>query len=189
MKKADGAKHEMPVAKSEERLGFAKEAPAAASRPSAKRTVGSQSIWLLGTVVMVSDATSRTEMTTDTPSMSAREKSSGVAAASSQRRKTFIVQRKDGSEEVVLQQRAYSALPRSRQTQMGKKNRVETLLETNEQGLVLTIYSDAVTAEEIEHATVESNSPDSLIVSTSTQKILYRLPAGLFRSAIQPARP
>jgi hypothetical protein len=49
--------------------------------------------------------------------------------------------------------------------------------------LSLIIYSDALTAEEIESATVEAASDDSLVIATATQRIYYKLPASFQHQA------
>ena len=144
-----------------------------------------KSIWLLGSIEVIPDRQSgRVEKVESR--LSKDRSAQRMESSSTRRSKTVTVQRRDGVEEVVLQQRSFGELPRSRQTQMGKTNRIETYIEQKKDGLIVTIFSNAVTSDEIDRAAVESPSEDSLIIVTSTQKIFYRLPSeALFR---QPAR-
>ena len=94
--------------------------------------------------------------------------------------RTITVKRGEEEEQIVLQQRSFRELPAKRQTQLGKENHVETLLEQSKTGsLSLTIFSNALTADELESATVETVNDDSLIIATANQRIYYRLPEGL----------
>jgi cell division septation protein DedD len=163
----------------------AEEVPAVALPQSTPILAVGKSIWLLGSIEVISDSPAGAAAKSESRLLKER---SGQRAESSSagRSKTVTVQRRGGTEEVVLQQRSFGELPRSRQTQLGKTNRIETYIEQKKDGLIVTIFSDALTSDEIDRAAVESPSEDSLIIVTSTQKIIYRLPSeALFR---QPAR-
>lgn len=166
-------------------IAAAKTTPSAAEPQSTPILRVGKSIWLLGSIEVIPDRPS--EKIAKSESRFSKENTGRRMESSSTRRsKTVTVQRRNGMEEVVLQQRSFGELPRSRQTQMGKTNRIETYIEQKKEGLIVTIFSDALTSDDIDRAAVESPSEDSLIIVTSTQKISYRLPSeALFR---QPAR-
>jgi hypothetical protein len=153
--------------------GSSASSPAAASPQSTPILQVGKSIWLLGTIEMIPDE--KRDVAAASESKMSMEKSGRRSVE--QRSKRIIVQRRNGAEEVVLQHRSFGDLPRSRQTQMGKTNRIETLIEQNTTGLNVTIFSDIFSPGEIEHAIVETPSDDSLIITTTTQRIVYRLPA------------
>ena len=155
------------------------------NRPA--RIYKEQTIWLMGEVVMVSDASPQSaskivQQERQSERFLANEE--GVEKKSASRvdrqSRTVTVKRGEEEEQIVLQQRPFHELPVKRQTNLGKKNHVETLLEQSRTGsLSLTIFSDALTADELESATVETANNDSLIISTPSQRIYYRLPAEL----------
>ncbi len=142
-----------------------------------KKNIPTQSIWLIGKVVMIDDQ-KPTTLSDAQPQTLMSERSREKATQSiEQRSRTMIVKRGDVDEQIVLQQKSFRDLPRSRQTQIGKKNVVETLAQQSEEGLSLTIYSDAISPEEIDNATVETVGADSLVIATATQRIYYKLPS------------
>lgn len=168
--------------------GFVKtESPAAEIAESTapakpKRNVPTRSIWLIGKVIMVDDQPSAA-LSDVQPQALMSEQAKGKKQERFVQPPKRISIRRDGEEEqIVLQQRSFRDLPRSRQTQIARKNLVETLVQQSEEGLSLTIYSDAISAAEIEHATVEIAGSDSLIVETGTQRIYYKLPASFQQS-------
>ena len=82
-----------------------------------------KSIWLLGSIEVIPDRQSgRVEKVESR--LSKDRSAQRMESSSTRRSKTVTVQRRDGVEEVVLQQRSFGELPRSRQTQMGKTNRI-----------------------------------------------------------------
>ncbi|MHB1050557.1 MAG: anti-sigma factor family protein [Bacteroidota bacterium] len=159
--------------------------PAASPPQSAPILAMGKSIWLLGSIEVISDSPAGASAKSESR-LSKERSGRSMESSSARRSKSVTVQRRSGTEEVVLQQRSFAELPRSRQTQLGKTNRIETYIEQKKDGLIVTIFSDALTSDDIDRAEVESPSEDSLIIVTSTQKIIYRLPSeALFR---QPAR-
>lgn len=169
------AKKERPVekAKQETAAGASASTPAAVSPSTTPILQVGKSIWLLGTIEIIPDA--KRDIVAASEGRETLEKSGRRLIE--QRSKRVVVQRRSGAEEVVLQQRSFGDLPRSRQTQMGKTNRIETLIEQQKTGLNVTIFSDILPPGEIDRAIVETPSDDSLIITTSTQRIVYRLPA------------
>ncbi|KAB2924764.1 MAG: zf-HC2 domain-containing protein [Bacteroidetes bacterium] len=146
-------------------------APAAKSDAAAAR-----SIWLLGTVVMETGAAR-----TGAAALSAESRTADAAAPQASPDRPVTLRRGDVRNDVALRQRPLSALPTARRSQMGSARRVETLVETTgDGGLQLTIYTDDVAASELDAASVETLDGDSLVVTTATQRILYRLPPDLF---------
>jgi len=146
-----------------------------------------QTIWLIGKVEMVSDmamqnAAKVAPRELQSEQFIAREESAqkkSIQRKSSQSR-TVTVKRSGEEEQIVLQQRSFRELPVKRQTQLGKESHVETLLKQSKNGnLSLTIFSDAFTEDDLESATVETVRDDSLIISTASQRIYYRLPEEL----------
>lgn len=171
------------------RAALSKTAPEPKKNIASKELTVAKSIWLLGTVVMTPDAKSDQIGIGDRPSaMMAEQNASGAMRRDADKKNTIRLGKGNLTEEITLQQRSFNALPRARQTQFGKKNRVETLLESNDQGLQLTIFSDEVSSADIGRATIESTSPDSLIITTPTQRIYYRIPAEMLRSGANPGR-
>ncbi|MBI2428199.1 MAG: hypothetical protein HYV29_05285 [Ignavibacteriales bacterium] len=141
-----------------------------------KGNIPAQTIWLIGKVVMIEDQKPTTLSDAQPKSLMSEQSRAMKAQRVEQQTKKISIKRAEGEEQIVLQQKSFRDLPRSRQTQIGKKNVVETLVQHDANGLSLTIFSDVISAEEIEHATVETAGSDSLIIETASQRIYYRLP-------------
>lgn len=146
-------------------------ASAAKAKGDAVPAVAQRSIWLLGTVVTETGAAR-----TGAAALSAESRTADAASPE----RTVTLRRGVVENGVALQQRPLSDLPRARRSQMGSARRVETLVETTgDGGLQLTIYSDDLAASDLSAASVETHDGDSLVVTTPTQRILYRLPPDL----------
>lgn len=141
-----------------------------------KRNIPAQTIWLIGKVVMIEDQKPTTLSDAQPQSLTSEQAQKKATQSVEQRSRRMTVKRGSVDEQIVLQQKSFRDLPRSRQTQIARKNLVETLVQQNADGLSLTIYSDVISAEEIESATIETVGSDSLIIETSSQRIYYRLP-------------
>lgn len=175
------AKKDMAVASSKQ--GFVKSEDRVSGNAEStepvkpKRNIPTQSIWLIGKVVMIEDQKPMA-LSDAQPQVLMSEQSKEKSTQSvGQRSKRITIKRGETDEQVVLLQRSFRDLPRSRQTQIGRKNVVETLVQQSDEGLRLTIYSDAISAAEIESATIEITGSDSIIVETGSQRIYYKLPA------------
>ncbi|MEW5800053.1 MAG: zf-HC2 domain-containing protein [Bacteroidota bacterium] len=152
-----------------------------------KKNIPTQSIWLIGKVVMIENKKPSTLSDVQPQALMGEQSREKATQRNEQRSRTMIVKRGNVDEQIVLQQKSFRDLPRSRQTQIGRKNLVETLVQHNADGLRLTIYSDVISAAEIENATVETAGSDSIIVETGSQRIYYKLPAS-FQSSTRTRR-
>jgi hypothetical protein len=140
-------------------------------------TLAVQSIWLIGKVVMIEDRMPATAQDSQpqTLMMEKTEKQSSQRFES--QGGTMSIKRGKRNEYIVLEQKSYRELPRSRQSQIGRKNLIETLVQQRGDSLHLTLYSDSITHTDIEHAAIETIGSDSLIVTTGSSRIYYKLPA------------
>lgn len=109
-----------------------------------------RSIWLIGTVVMVSERSSA-----NTGGRTAREAG------------------------ITLRHQAIAEMPQGL-AKAGRSSlkQVQTLLERNAQGLRLTLYGESVKEEDLQQAVVERMTDDSLVVALPHQRITFRLPEG-----------
>lgn len=86
-----------------------------------------------------------------------------------------------GGQAPQVSQRPQSSLPATKQKQqkLSSANTVTTLFERTKDGVNMTIFSDIpLHQSDLDNATVEQVTEDSLIVQLAQQKIGYRIPAG-----------
>ena len=137
-----------------------------------------RAFWLLGTIIPVSEQSETVQLRTmQTESGKDRLSKSKLAGA----QQTIKVQRGDALQTITLQQRPSTSLPGSR-AQMVQHDRalvVQTFVERTSKGLQLTLYtSGPAAAADIERATVEPISDDSLVVNFANERIAYHIPGG-----------
>ncbi|GEM_PF-3132380 len=137
-----------------------------------------RSIWLIGAVVMVTDGEPQPASKISPRAFQSEQYLGKEEQKDIRQRRTVTIQRDDAKAQIVLRQRSFRELPASRQTQMNKERRVETLIEESSAGLHLTIFSDIITADELQRASVEIPTDDSLVIAMPSQRISYRLPVG-----------
>lgn len=142
-----------------------------------KKEIPTQTIWLIGKIVVVKDEPSLAQSKMGQKMLRAEEVQEKPISTGGQKSRMLTIKRDGSDEQIVLQQRSFRELPSKRQTQMARKNLVETLVQQSAEGLSLIIYSDAISSDDIESATVETAGSDTLIIATSSQRIYYRLPA------------
>ena len=180
---SQGASVKKDVATAPSKQGFAKtedqvsEIEESSEPVKPKRSIPTQSIWLIGKVVMIEDQKPTALSDTQHHALMSEQSEEKRDHTSEQRSKRITIKRGETEGQIMLQQRSFRELPRSRQTQIGKKNVAETLVQQSDEGLSLTIYSDAISAAEIKNATIEIAGSDSIIVETGSQRIYYKLPA------------
>ncbi|NUN70798.1 MAG: hypothetical protein HUU02_13940 [Bacteroidetes bacterium] len=117
-----------------------------------------RAIWLIGKVVMVSEQKSM-----------AKEQSLAGAVRG----------RRPAEAGIVLQQRPIKELPQGLlQRKRSAEVSVQTMMERTESGVSLTLYGDAVSDDELQHAVVETFTDDSLVVSMPNHRLSFRLPEG-----------
>ena len=137
-----------------------------------------RAFWLLGTIIPVSEQ-SETAQPRAMQSESRKDRLSKSKRANVQQ--MIKVQRGDASQTITLQQRPLTSLPGSR-AQMVQHDRslvVQTFVERTPKGLQLTLYTSGPTAAtDMERATVEPISDDSLVVSLANERIAYHIPGG-----------
>lgn len=143
-----------------------------AAQTAASVTDASSQLWLIGNVVMISERTgSATERSSSAPSM----KQNALRSASSSE-SIALKKRKENS--VIFRHRAVKELPASRAQSGRSSGQIETMLERDEEKLVLTLYDDAVNESDLQQAVVETLTDDVLVVTLPNQRITYQLPAG-----------
>lgn len=139
---------------------------------AASVTDASSQLWLIGTVVMISERTgSSAERSTAAPSM---KQNTSRSASSSE----SIALKKGKENAVVFRHRAMKELPASRARSGRSSREIETMLERDAEKLVLTLYDDAMDETDLQHAVVETLTDEMLVVSLPNQRITYQLPAG-----------
>lgn len=140
----------------------------------AERTVSfpTRSMWLIGKVVVMTER----KPSTEPQALMAEQQQQSPLSKSEQRIKSYTIVREGFEQQVQLEQRLFRELPRSRQTQIGKTQLVETFVQQDSAGLRLIIYSDTLLPHDLENASVEVTAKDSLIVVTPLQRIYYKLP-------------
>ncbi len=143
-----------------------------AEQTAASVTDASSQLWLIGNVVMISERTgSATERSSSAPSM----KQNALRSASSSE---SIALKKGKENTVIFRHRAVKELPASRAQAGRSSGQIETMLERDEEKLVLTLYDDAVNESDLQQAVVETLTDDVLVVTLPNQRITYQLPAG-----------
>ena len=137
-----------------------------------------RAFWLLGTIIPVNEQS-------ETAQLRARKSDSGKDRLSKSKlasaHQSIRVQRGDASQTITLQQRPSTSLPGSR-AQMVQHDQslvVQTFVERTPKGLQLTLYTSGLaTATDIERATVEPISDDSLVINLANERIAYHIPGG-----------
>lgn len=145
----------------------------------AGKSIVVQSIWLIGKVVMIEERKPAAVQESQPQALMMEKTEKKSIQRFEPQRKSMSIKRGERNEQIVLEQKSFSELPRSRQSQIGRKYLVETLIQQRGDSLHLTLYSDSITQEDIERATVETIGNDSLIVTTASSRIYYKLPAAL----------
>ncbi|MDD8017766.1 MAG: hypothetical protein PHP42_05295 [Bacteroidota bacterium] len=138
-----------------------------------------RSIWLIGSVTMVSEKSRQGLQEQTSPrALGLKEEQQKNDNAGRDQNKTLIVKRGKVDKNLVLQQRPFKSLPRSRQSQMSSQRHAETLIEESGSSLSLTIFNDALSPEDLEQAVIERSTDDSLVIALPNQRISYRIPSG-----------
>ncbi len=127
----------------------------------------SAAVWLIGNVVMIGERAG-----------SSMEKSS---RSSSSGEMTAVKKSSDGK--VIVRHRAVKELPSDRAAASRASGQIETLLERNDDKLVLTLFDDSVNESDVQQAVIESLSDDLLVVALPNQRITYHLPSGWNQSS------
>jgi hypothetical protein len=152
--------------------------PAANQRVRAVIKPFSQKVWLIGSVVMTSNAKSEVSPNIALRKSSADRIQSGAEKKDMAQTKALSITKMEGTQQIVLQQRPLYELPASRRTQLTASRHIETLVEHTEKGLNLIMFNDNLQENDLKNATLELTKGDSLIVTMEDQKIIYRLPGG-----------
>jgi len=97
------------------------------------------------------------------------------ALSSASQSKTFVIKDHDVRCTIILRQ-----LPADQSQEEAQMNAddVKTLLEKNENGIVISMYQLPGKVEELTHATIEPVSADSLLVRCDGLTIAYHIPGG-----------
>ena len=97
------------------------------------------------------------------------------APSSAPQLKIFVIKDHDVRRTIVLRQ-----LPaeESQKNAQSTGSNVKTLLEKNENGIVISMYQFPEEAQELMHATIEPVSADSLLVRCDGLTIAYHIPGG-----------
>lgn len=135
-----------------------------------------RSIWLIGKVVMIAERKPSAATDVQPQALTMEQQQQQALLKSEERTRSFTIVREGSEQQVLLEQRLFRELPRSRQTQIGKAQLVETFVRQDSAGLRLIIYSDIFSPNDLENAVVEMRAKDSLIVATPSQRIYYKLP-------------
>lgn len=97
------------------------------------------------------------------------------ALSSAPQSKTFVIKDHDVRRTIVLRQLPAGESQKNAQT---TGSDVKTLLEKNENGIVISMYQFPEEAQELTHATIEPVSSDSLLVRCDGLTIAYHIPGG-----------
>lgn len=159
-----------------------KVATASAPVVSAERTASgvaaaSSQVWLIGNVVMISEAAGASAERSDaSPTMKQNSRRSSASGES-------IALQKTKQNSVIVRRRSMKELPADRGQSPRAIGQVETLLEREAENIVLTLYDDAMDETDVKQAVVESFSENTLVVILPHQRITYQLPSGWDQSS------
>jgi hypothetical protein len=136
-----------------------------------------KAFWLLGTVIMTPETDGKIHLSSKAENEGTREKRMEKKFLGQSR--VFAIQKDGASQTITLRQRSSEFLP-SAQAKKGVDDRtIQTLVEKTPQGLNLTLYRDTLFQNsQIQQATIEPVTKDSLIVILANEHIAYRIPGG-----------
>jgi hypothetical protein len=142
-----------------------------------------KAFWLLGTITVIHDAAGDVQRPTALSMGQAEEASKEklIAKKFQTQSRAFTIRKDGASQTITLSQRPSSALPESRVSKSGGEvaHSVQTLVERTSKGLNITMYLDAPAGmSNIQRATVEPVTEDSLVVILGSERIAYRIPGG-----------
>ena len=136
-----------------------------------------KAFWLLGTVTMTPETDGKIHLSSKAENEGTREKRMEKKLLGQSR--VFAIQKDGASQTITLRQRSSEFLP-SAQVKKGVDDRtIRTLVEKTRQGLNLTLYRDTLFQNsQIQQATIEPVTKDSLILILANEHIAYRIPGG-----------
>lgn len=136
-----------------------------------------KAFWLLGTVVMTSETNGKVHLSAKAENEEIREKR--MEEKFSGQGRVFTI-RKDGvSQTITLRQQLSKFLPDAQMKQSVDDRTIQTLVEKTPRGLNLTLYRDTLFQSfQIQQATIEPTTQDSLIIVLANERIAYRIPGG-----------
>lgn len=142
-----------------------------------------KAFWLLGTLTVIHGVAgdARQPAGLSTGQADAASKAKSIAKKYQTQGRAFTIRKDGASQTITLSQRPSSALPGSRVSKSGGEiaRFVQTLVERTSKGLNITMYLDARTGtSNIQQATVEPVTEDSLVVTLGSERIAYRIPGG-----------
>jgi len=142
--------------------------------------------WLVGRVVIIPE--SNGEERVAARSEDEGQGGNGGQKLSSGGSRRFSIQRNGLSQIITMRQQSSEFLPKSKNKEGLDNRAIETLVERTPQGLHLTLFRDTLFEDsQIQHASIEPVTEDSLIVNVANERIAYRIPGGW--SAQQSTKP
>ncbi len=136
-----------------------------------------KAFWLLGTVVMTSETDGKVHFSAKTENEGIREKRIGEKFSGQTR--VFTIRENGDSQTITLRQRSSKFLPNAQMKQSVDDRTIQTLVEKTPRGLNLTLYCDTLfQSSQIQQATIEPATKDSLIIVLANERIAYRIPGG-----------
>lgn len=132
-----------------------------------------EAFWLLGTVTMTPETNGQIHLSAQTEN----ERKKGMEKKFFGQSRVFRI-RKDGvSQTITLRQRSSELLPPGKGKQGVDDRIIQTLVQKTSQGLNLTFYRDKpFQRSQIQQATIEPVTKDSLIIILANERIAYRIP-------------
>jgi hypothetical protein len=142
-----------------------------------------KAFWLLGTITVIHDAAGDVQQPAALSIGQAEEasKAKSIEKKYQTQGHAFTIRKAGASQTITLSQRPSRDLPESRLSKSGGEiaHFVQTLVERTSKGLNITMYLDAPTGmSNIQQATVEPVTEDSLVVTLGNERIAYRIPGG-----------
>jgi len=140
--------------------------------------------WLIGRVIIIPESKGDERLAARTEDGETGQKSSLDGS------RKFSIQRNGVSQIITVRQRSSDFLPASHSKKSPDNRTIETLVEKNPQGLSLTLFRDTLFLDsQIQHASIEPVTEDSLIVNVANERIAYRIPGGWSaQQSIEPNR-
>jgi hypothetical protein len=136
-----------------------------------------KAFWLLGTVIMTPETDGKIHLSSKVENEGTREKRMEKKFLGQSR--VFTIQKDGASQSITLRQRSSEFLPFAQVKKSVDDRTIQTLVEKTPQGLNLTLYRDTLFQNsQIQQATIEPVTKDSLIVILANEHIAYRIPGG-----------
>ncbi len=136
-----------------------------------------KAFWLLGTVIMTSETNDKVHLSAKAENKEIREKR--MAEKFSGQPRVFTIRKDGASQTITLRQQLSKFLPDAQMKQSVDDRTIQTLVEKTPRGLNLTLYRDTLFQSfQIQQATIEPTTEDSLIIVLANERIAYRIPGG-----------